>query len=149
MLPPVKTAHTAVLNANDALVSDPPDVDAARESLAKAREALANLEWFYVPATQAREDVYNAYMEHLAGNPEQRNAYLDSAKRVLLQIAERSGPQVESYVKELADRIETVQFRIRDGEPVREELRSLCEVFQLHLLKSQLVLDENAFEEQE
>jgi hypothetical protein len=146
MLPAIVSAHETVLNAEAMLVKHPPDVDAARESLGKARQALANLEWFYIPATEARDNVYNSYREHLAGHPEERNAYLDLAKQELLQIAERSSGQTESYVEDLANRLETVQLHIRDGMPIHDELKSLCEIFQLHLLKAQLVLDENAFE---
>jgi hypothetical protein len=149
MLPPVNKARTAVLNAEEMLVSDPPNIAAARESLGKARGALTNLEWFYVPATEARENVYNAYVEHLAGHPDQSKAYLDSAKRGLLEIAARAGSGVEPYVKDLVDRIDTLQFQIRAGEPLNDEVKSLCETFQLHLLKAQLVLDEGAFEKQD
>ncbi len=149
MVPSVNRAHEAVVFAEEMLSNDPPDIDAARKSLGKARLSLANLEFFYVPATEAREDVYNAYMEYLAERPEESGGYLDSAKHELLQIAERSGSGVEPYVKDLVDRIETVQLHMREDTPVREEFRSLCAVFQLHLLKAQLVLDENAFGEQE
>ncbi len=146
MMPPVKAAHEGVIDAEEMLRKDPPHIPAARESLGKARRALANLERFYVPATEARENLYNAYLEDLYGHPKERDTYLDVARRGLLQIAERSGSQLEPYIKDLADRIETVQFHIRDGLPVHEELKSLCEIFQLHLLKAQLVLDENAFD---
>ncbi|MEJ2722146.1 MAG: hypothetical protein P8181_13555 [bacterium] len=149
MVPAVKAAHEGVVRAQEKLLSDPPNIDAAIESLTAARRSLANLEWFYLPATEARENVYNAYREEIAGNQGQRDVYLDLAKRGLLQVAERSSVQVEPYIKDLVDRIETVQFHIRDREPVNKELKSLCDTFQLHLLKAQLVLDENAFDEQE
>jgi hypothetical protein len=149
MLPVVQSAHKEVVDAENMLHNDAPDLPATEKSLEKARRSLAALEWCYLPATEARENVYNAYLEHLAGHPEKRNSYLVLAKRGLFKIAEQSDSQVEPYIKDLTDRIETVQFHIHDGEPVQEELESLCETFQLHLLKAQLVLDESAFGEQD
>jgi len=149
MMPAIEAVHQGIADAEEVLLNDPPDTDAARKSLGKARRSLANLQWFYIPATEAREDVYNAYMEYFAGHPEESNDYLNTAKQILLQIAGQSSSEVGSYVKDLADRIETVQFQIQSGAPAHDEFRSLCARFQLHLLKAQLVLDKNAFEEQE
>jgi len=149
MMPAVQAAHEGVLEADKLLRDDPPDVDAARKALEKATWNLANLEWFYVPATEARENVYNAYLEHLAGHTEERDLYLDAAKNGLLHITERSSSYVEPYIMDLTDRIETVQRLIRDGIPADEALKSLCEFFQLHLVKAQLVIDEHAFDKQQ
>lgn len=149
MMPAAEAAHDAVVSAEVSLLEDPPNVAAARKSLDKARQSLANLQWFYVPATEARENLYNAYMEDLAGHPEERDTYLDTARRQLLEISGQSASSVESYIRDIADRIETVQLHIRDGVMIDDELRSLCDMFQLHLLKAQLVLDENAFGTQE
>lgn len=149
MLPAVTEAREAVAEAQEKLTSDPPDVEATKDSLLKARRSLSRLEWFYIPATDARENVYNAYLEHLAGHSEERDAYLESAKRTLALIAGRANYQVKPYVEELISRIEAVQSGIRDNTPVKTELKSLCEIFQLHLLKARLVLDENAFDERE
>jgi hypothetical protein len=148
MLPTVNAAHEEVIKAANMLQEDSPDIDAVIKSLDKSARNLANLEWFYVPATEARENVYNAYLEHLAGHADECNTYLDSALLGLLRIAERSSSHVEPYIRELTQRIESVQLHIREGAPVDEELKSLCEFFQLHLLKAQLVIDEHAFDVQ-
>jgi hypothetical protein len=148
MLPTVNAAYTEVVAAEEMLSSNPPNVVAARNSLGKARQSLAILEDFYVPATDARENIYNAYLEHLAGHPAERDTFLDLARRGLLQIVDRSNHEVEPYIMDLADRIESVQFHVRDGVPIGDELKSLCEIFQLHLLKAQLVINEHSFDEQ-
>jgi hypothetical protein len=149
MLPAVTAAHEGIVNAEEMLLKTPPDIDAARNFLRDAGRSLANVEWFYVPATEARDNVYNAYLELLAGHPDRSNIYLDVARHQLTQIAERSSSQVGPYIEDLAKRIDTIQLHARDGAPIHDELKSLCETFQLHLLKAQLVIDEHAFDKQE
>jgi hypothetical protein len=147
MIPPVVSAREAVLEAKKMLNGDPPDIKGATDSLDKADGYLANLEWFYLPTTEARENLYNAYIEHLSGDLNRRNTYLELANRGLLKVGEKANPQTEPFIRDLTERLENIQIHIHEGAPVDDELRSLCETIQLHLLKARLVVDENAFHE--
>jgi hypothetical protein len=142
LLSPVTAARDGIIEAEAKLRDAPPDVEAATRSLEDARRSLADLEGFYIPVTEARENVYNAYRYHLSGNPDKRDGELDLARQGLLQASGRAGARFDPYIEDLANRIESVQLHARDGVSIDDELKSLCDTFQVHLLKAPLVLDE-------
>jgi hypothetical protein len=148
MLPVVRESHDNVQRAEKMLEQDEFDVDDVKEALDHARKSLLDLEKFYLPATEARDDVFEAYREDAAHHSDKRDTYLASAKEKLARIAKEADPSFDPYVEELINEIGKIQTRIEHKAPVGADLKSLCDTFQLHLLKAQLAINQEAFREE-
>jgi hypothetical protein len=151
MTTPVTEAHAAVRRALTEL--DRAELEgealrgALRDILAPAERHLGDLEWFYLPATQAREDILNAYREDVNAAPDRRNAYLEQARQRLEAIASRSGQQLERHLEATLELLTDVETRARAGQDVRSDLERLAGTSQLVLTKAEGVLAQNRFHE--
>ena len=142
---PLQAAHQAVREAEELLGDPGVDVEGARETLARALRQLDDLDWFYLPMVEVREDVLDAYREQLMGRPERRDAFLQKARRALLSVAERSGPQLEKYIEELLELESDAEARAAAGEDPGPSLERLAEKVDLSIAKGRLVLGENHY----
>ena len=149
MREPVKRSYEAVKDAQQFLNRDQPDVDAAKMSLQVAGKALAEVNLYYMPATEARGQMLNAYREQIAGRSDERDRCLADAREELDGIMRRSGPELEKSTKKLSEMIDRIAMRIRLGEPINEELEGLIELSNLQLLNAPLVLGAESFREPE
>ncbi len=138
----VESAHEQVEKANARLSSDDA---AAREDLQRALHQLDDLRWYYLPLMEAREAALNAYREAWAGDDERRDRFLAQTRRLLLQVVERAGPQVDKMVEKQLEILADAEAEAHAGHDPRPQLEKLASEIVHAVQEAPLVLGENRY----
>jgi hypothetical protein len=138
---PMRELAQAVENARNSVLAPKPDLDAARMALFRATDLATHLNDFYLPVTAARDHLVEAYEAQVRGDSGQRDKHLEAAAERLTWVVEQSPAPVSNYANELLTALTALELHERTSTTITNDLRSLCETTQTHLLKAPLVLN--------
>jgi len=118
----------------------------AIEELQQTRQSLLALKSYYVPMTEIRQLIYDADRFYDLGQTKKARANLQTARKLLMQIAGAGSTEIDKPVDEVLEMIDELMVAMdhRSAE-VSDKFEALGHRVNLMLLKGALILDEVEF----